>query len=253
MIATALKGLRAYFPLYEPAAANRLSLVGGYSLAPSAANPAQTSGPIQLGIAFVRASIHYLGPLNSADFRPGDTNWFMWLWGRLTSQPAAVGQFAGVDSNGAGTRGWKMAWENATSRIRFTIFKAADAAAGVDWSAAPANGVWYFLSGWHDADNDQVGIWVDGGPGVVAATGGAAQTSTGVLVIGSRDNVSGDDLDGDVAEFGFVRDRIPMAGELDWLWNKGKGRRFPFDQFDPRRRYWRGFRRATGHVVGAMV
>ena len=221
-------GLMDYWRLWE-ASGNSESTVGRNTLTD---NNTVTGNPgiVLNARQFTRASSERLSLASTADVQSGDIDFTVACWVYLDSTPAGIMYAMGKDGTGAGTREWRVMWNNADSLLTFSIFKAVDTAASVTAATlgAPATATWYFITAWHDAVGDTVNIEVNMGGADSAATGGAAQAaSTAEFAIGAR---SAGTLfwDGRICE-AAKWNRILSRPERWWLYNSGKGRSYPFD------------------------
>lgn len=97
-------------------------------------------------------------------------------------------------------------------------------------SAALSLSTWHHFHLFHDAENDLIGLVLDDGTPVTAATGGTAPTSrpSGSLFLGAlRSDVSTSMLDGKFDEF-MIHSKRLSSGEITASYNSGSGLAYPY-------------------------
>ena len=88
---------------------------------------------------------------------------------------------------------------------------------------APSTGTWYFVAGWHDATNNQIGISVNGTANTASYSGGV-QDTTQRLRLGGEASGSRD-FDGLIDEAAFWK-RVVGSTDLATIYNSGNGLAF---------------------------
>jgi hypothetical protein len=92
---------------------------------------------------------------------------------------------------------------------------------------AASTGTWYFVVGWHDSVNNQIGISInDGTPNTAAHSAGVADTATD-FYIGRTGDTTDSYMDGLIDEVGFWK-RVLTSTERTQLYNGGAGLTYPF-------------------------
>lgn len=95
----------------------------------------------------------------------------------------------------------------------------------VDWGSVLSVGVWYFIMGWHDSVNNQIGICVNNGTPVTASHTGGILDGASAFRFGSYDPIDIEKFDGLMDEV-FLYRKLLSADERSWLWNGGLGRTY---------------------------
>lgn len=93
------------------------------------------------------------------------------------------------------------------------------------WGSGLSTATWYFIEGYHDAANDLVGVCVNRGTDVTAATAGAVPDSTNTAALTFGKDSGGAYYDGRMGNVGFFK-RLPSTAERDAIYNSGAGRRY---------------------------
>ncbi|KKL24818.1 hypothetical protein LCGC14_2411530, partial [marine sediment metagenome] len=148
-----------------------------------------------------------------------------WLYlGNNSAQRVAISRWLA----GAGDRNWVLDYLNTSNRFRFIVYKPGNVAVTVvnDALGVPALNRWYFVSVYHDAVADEIGIRTNLGVYDTMATGGALQLATGAeLGIGTRDQGLLRWI-GRLSNIGIWTRRLEEI-EHAWLYNQGRGRNWP--------------------------
>lgn len=121
---------------------------------------------------------------------------------------------------------------SAANRLTWVVFNGAGTAITATTAVASiANNTWNFYAVYHDAAGDQIGISLNGGAYVTAATGGghAAGGTLANFCVGRRDFVGANDyVTGREDAGGFWSNyKLPIA-EAQELYNGGVGMEWPF-------------------------
>lgn len=189
----------------------------------------QAVGKVGNAALFTAANSEFLSHADVADLSTGDIDFSFvgWIYPtNLSGTHMAAAQLAG------GTVGWQL-FTNGTT-LQFDV---GDGGAGVIgsavWGSALSTNTWYFVVAWHDAAANQVGISVNNGTPVTAATTGAAGDSTAAFTLGER-AVVGSQLfwDGRLDEAGWWK-KVLSSTERGWLYNSGNGCTYPFTACEP--------------------
>ena len=133
------------------------------------------AGKNNLAASFVAANGESLSSTAGA-LALGDTNWTVAGW--------AYRDALGVDtvvSRGNATPQCILRGDGGTENLTLFTRGAADSVTKVGGFTAAA---FHFVVGWHDADNNLIGVSIDGGVAVTAATGGANTSTTDPLLLG---------------------------------------------------------------------
>lgn len=89
------------------------------------------------------------------------------------------------------------------------------------------SGEWYFVYAYHDVHEDEIGISVNNGPVNTLAYNGGVRNGTSYLRLGSIG--ASQYFDGELDEWA-IWDRTLTPQELEYLYNGGEGRAYPFGE-----------------------
>jgi len=98
----------------------------------------------------------------------------------------------------------------------------------VDWSGAISVGTWYFLAAYYSDDDDEIGISLNGGAFLTAATAGIINTGGNSFRFGraSWTDDWGGFYDGSLDEWGYWKDRLLTQADVGFLYNSDNGRAY---------------------------
>lgn len=234
MINSLKAGLVSYWPLHE-ASGTRYDLVGTANNLTDNNTVARVSGIQVYAGGFTRASSQRLEISSNANLQTGDIDFTFACWVNLTSKPAGSQTLVSKYNVSAGNAEFFLYWDNVADRFNMAVYTATDSSkiAVANTFGAPSTAVWYFVVGWHDADANTVNVAVNASASDATATTGALQAAgTAPFSIGGNLAAS-NYMDGQIAEVGFWK-RVLTTQERLWLYNKGRGRSYPFDgRFSP--------------------
>lgn len=172
---------------------------------------------------FELANAEYLSRADNADLSTGDIDFYFEAWIKVES----TGTNMAVLSKDAGgsTREYGMYLAGGTV-LRFYVFSAAGAFTEISASTfgSLSTGVWYFVEGWHDATNNQLGVAVNGTTNTSAYANGVKDASAS-FEIGRNSNTN--HFDGLIDGVGFWK-RVLTSDERTELYNSGNGRDYAY-------------------------
>lgn len=172
---------------------------------------------------FTAANSETLSRADEAALRCGDIDFYWAGWFLFTALPAS---YTPLPTKGATVNqlvNYAM-YQSADGKPRFTIGDGITNKTAA-WGSALSTATWYWVEGYHDSVNDVVGICVNRGTDVTAATAGVVPASgnTGALTYGK--DTGGAYFGGRAGSCVFFK-RIPTAAERNALYNSGNGLRY---------------------------
>lgn len=218
-------GLGAYWPLND---VYDLSGAGNTLSNPLSASFNSGGWPRGDGVTLVSASGQYLSVADNALLSTGNIDYTLCCWVNLTSKGSDRSIISKYGSSGQ--REYNLWFNNATDRFNFTVSGDGTATTVVADSSvgSPSTSTWYFIRAWHDATGDTINIQTNSLAPVSAAHSTGSFDSTSAMLIGAVvPSAPTNYLNGFVADVGFWK-RILSSSEHEWLYNNGRGRRFPW-------------------------
>ncbi len=222
--------LTAYWKLDE-ASGTRADSIGGNDLQDPGNNVTSWFGKIGNATNFTRANGAHLNITDNAALSTGDINFTISAWVYIEGKVTGTqNEYIVARDNQTGASEYILYFSGgATDRFRFAIYDGTrQNTTTANSLGSPAIDRWYFIVGWHDAANDQIGIQVDNGTADTVTTGFALVDNTSALTIGSDSNTPiGNIMNGSIDEVGFWK-RVLTQDERTYLYNKGRGVSLPF-------------------------
>ncbi len=206
----------------EEASGNRADSHGSNTLTD---NNTVTSNPGKVNTAaqFTAANTEYLSHTDNADLSVSDVDFCFSLWVYLDS--TGVARTILCKDGNTGNREHYLE-VRATNVVRFFAFNGGTGQIGVVSSVATLSAsTWYHLYVYHDSVNNKVGISIDNGAAVEAATTGAPGNGAAPFEIGDRSSGTAP-FNGRIDEVAFWKGRLLTAAERTWLYNSGSGRSY---------------------------
>jgi hypothetical protein len=153
-------------------------------------------------------------------------------WVYEDSQPAANHMGVVAKYTTSGNYEYAISWNYSTKKFLWSV-----SGDGTNVTSLVANGfgatstaTWYFIVAWHDADNNEIGIEVNGVHDTQSyATG--MYDGTGAFDIGRYAATTNNCWDGRIDSVGMWR-RVLTSSERTWLYNAGSGCEYPFTACD---------------------
>jgi hypothetical protein len=218
-------GLVDYWPGYE-ASGSLQSALGRNNLT-DVNTVTSAQGRVVAARQYVKANTEKHTLASNSDVQTGDIDFsfVQWLYLDSTTAVASVHKI-----NAAGTEyEYGLIYNPATGRFEWYISNT-----GTAWNTsvqassfgAPSTGTWYMLYVDHDSVNNLIGIMVNAGVKNTTAWSSGVRAGTGVFVIGGWDGP--DTWDGRICESGMWK-RCLTYREIQYLYNNGLGRTYPFD------------------------
>ncbi len=232
MINSLKAGLVSYWPLHE-ASGNRSDMTGAANTLTDTNTVTQNPGIQVQAAQFTAANSERLALASNALVQMGDIDFTFCFWAYMDSKPAAASwiiKFAATSGN----YDYQIYYLSATDRWQAAVCRATDSAQTVTantFGAAPLS-TWQMVTMWHDATGDTLNIAVNATAPDSVATGGSLQAA-GTADFNLGGYSGGNYINGRMAEVGLWK-RVLTTPERLWLYNKGRGRSFPFDgRFSP--------------------
>lgn len=175
---------------------------------------------------FVSATGNRLQRVNEDALQLGDTIYTIRLWVYLETK--AVNMYIHTKGVGATDEEFGFLYVTATDAFRFTVRNGGTELASVVTpnNSAPLQG-WAMLCGYHDSVNNEIGIALNDGDWITAATSGPASVNTRQVCVGAGGSSS--PQDGRADEIDWWKNEI-LSDELRaGLYNNGDGLAYPFD------------------------
>lgn len=222
-------GLVGYWDLHD-ASGSRLDLSGNGSTLTNVNTVTSVDGLVGAASNFVLASSQKLTAASSAVLQGGAKSYTWACWVQLATKPASQFTFISKLSAVSGQSEYWLRWSGSSADIfQFSVYTATDSGKNAQAIAfgAPSTATWYFLRGWYDHTAQTVNIQVNDSDPASTAMGAPAQAASAAgLSVGA--DYAGDYTNGKMCEMGKW-DRVLTTQEHLWLYNKGRGRTYPFD------------------------
>lgn len=227
-----LTDLSGYYKLDEASGNDRGdSSENGFTLLETGTVGA-ASAKIDNGVSHDGSAANYLEVGDASTFRFADTSFQIAFWVRfdsLASSECAFSKYNAQNNN----REYLVQYSSGADRIQWIVSgdgSSNSATASADTLGSPTTGVWYFISVYHDADADEIGISVNNGAFDTASLSGGVFSGSQKFRLLNFVGSGGTDanvLNGDLDEFGIWSRRL-TADELTALYNSGNARTHPF-------------------------
>lgn len=224
-----LNRIEAYYKFEQPSGSLVVDEVAGQNLTQHN-DPSGVVGVVGSGVTGDSARTAYLSHAANATFRPGDIDWTIAGWIKMTTKASAQFFWSQYEPDGD-ERAISLLYSVSADRISFRVY--GDGTAGsegrvdADSLGSPAVDTWYFVVCWHDAFNNEIYIQVNGGAVDKAEhTGGVFASSPQDFEVSARTENNGvSDVFND--ELG-VWHRLLSPVERSDLYNSGAGLTHPF-------------------------
>lgn len=179
----------------------------------------------------------YLECADNADLSVSDIDFTLACWVYFDSV-TGVRDIAGKWSSGGFGEYWIDL--NSSARLRWNVEEAGSGGTPVSATTfgAISTGTWYYVVGWHDATNNQIGISVNGTAADTASHSAGVTDSSRPFRVGGMHGTS-NYLNGRVDALGFWKRKLSES-EISQLYNSGSGLEYPFSGgvFDPATSYF---------------
>jgi len=226
-------GLVAYWRLEENGNSNRLDSIGANHLVANS-SMASVPGRVLGATNFTSSRNQVLNISDNTAVSTGDIDFQFSAWVNLDTIPASDVTYSIVSkfSDNTGRNEYNLHFLGANG-FRFLVYDGTVLRGNVLKSFSPTAGTWYFVTAYHDATNNQVGVSVDNSTYTTAATTGVAGDGTEEFWIGGSaiTNTNANSkhfFDGRIDEVGFWK-RLLTARDVSDLYNYGNGITFPFN------------------------
>lgn len=222
-----LTGLVEWWPLNEQSGQRR-GVHAGLDLTDNN-TVTGADGVGSLASQFTRANSEYLSRSSESAVQMGDIDCTFTAWVNLETTGSEGHAFISKDTTAAGGREFNLQLNLGSGLFRFVVSGDGSTAAVVDDSTtgAPSTGSWYFIIGYHDAGNNEIGISTNVGTAVTAShtTGivsGSTEFRLGRFAASGAANVNGR-----IQRVGMWK-RLLTSDEQTFLYNSGRGCDYPF-------------------------
>ncbi len=219
-----IDNLIAYYPLDEASGSGIDAHTGGLNLAEVSGSIGAASGLVSGARDFEAGDSEALQLDNAAFALTGDFTIAGWVNAESLSTNTVAARWLATGNQ----RCYSL--DYASSRFRFLVTTngasgTAAIATGNTFGAA-STGTWYFVAGWHDAVNDQLGVSVNAGtPDLVSHSAGVFNGTAPFNIGAVNSTAPSSGWDGLVDELG-VWGKVLTPTELTWLYNSGAGRSY---------------------------
>ena len=212
----------AYWNLDE-ANGNRDDSVGANSLTDNN-TVLSAPGKIKAAADFEKGSSEFLEIADNAELSTGDIDFTFAGWVMLESKTGSNMNIVSKHES-ATNREYRLFFQQSSNRFVFQVFDNAGTIIGsavANQLGSPALATWYFIAGWHDSVNNQVGIQINNGAADTAATSGVIADKSANFRMGAQNTSETSFWDGLIDEFGFWK-RVLTPQEISTLYNSGNG------------------------------
>ena len=194
-------------------------------------SPSGVTGKVGTAIQLVKASSQYLSHADSSQLSSGNSDFEITCWVKFNTLPSLDASPL-VAKWQSGSYEYLLYYDNADSRIKFAI--TADGSAGtfavvtLSSLGGPVTGVWYFLTAFHDASANLLGISFNANSPDTISWSTGIHDGTTEFRIGSSADASTQLLDGVIDEVALFR-RVLGSSDRSSFYNSGAGRAYPWD------------------------
>ncbi|KAA3644794.1 MAG: hypothetical protein DWQ07_15420 [Chloroflexi bacterium] len=167
---------------------------------------------------------------DNADLSTGDIDFSLGGWVYLDTK-SSWPQFITRDEGGSGREYW-LGYNSVADRFGFYIYNSNGTNVGyvaANTFGSPSVDQWYYVYAEHDAENNTVGISINGGTLDTSSTSGVPSDTSIATVLGGT---STGNLDGRLDDWGFWK-RLLTNQERTDLYNAGRGWEYPFEGTPP--------------------
>lgn len=215
--------LVAYWPLDEASGNAVDAHSGGYDLSSSLGDPGSAAGKVGNARDFERGTnLDEFSRASNAALQTGDIDFTVAFWFRKESDPGTM-TLATKGGDASSTHEWVALYSGGS-----VYFRVQNAAAVVNVGSSLADATWYFVVGWHDSVNNQIGVALDAGtPATASYSGGVTAASDPFRLATDSGAFGGRMFDGLLDEVGFWK-RVLSGAERTELYNSGSGRDYAY-------------------------
>jgi len=182
------------------------------------------TGKISNAGLFATANSEYASIASNASVQVSDIDFTVGCWVYMNTK-AAVQAFVAKFNTTGNQRQYLLNYTTATDRFRFSVSVTGSSTlvtVDADVLGSPSTGAWYFLLGWHDSVNNEIGIQVNNATAnTTSHSGGVFATGTSDFYIGGH-SASSAFADARIDEVFFSK-KIFTAGEKTEIYNSGNG------------------------------
>lgn len=224
---TILTNLVAYWKLDE-ASGSRADSQGTNTLTDNN-TVTSAAGIISNAAQFTSANSEYLDIADNAALSMGNFDFAMWAWAYLDTKVASRSVLAKISAvgNAAGYE-YDFLYSSGPDRFRFGVSDGTTITlVAADNLGSPSTATWYFISVYHDAAANTIGISVNNGATNTAAHTTGVQNLTNRFSLGRAGEFNGQYWNGRIDEVG-IRKQLLTAAEQTSLYNAGAGLSYPF-------------------------
>ncbi len=184
-----------------------------------------TTGIKSNAAQFVSANSEYLSRADNAALSTGDINFEFGAWVYLSTKTATQ-RFISKWVGSAASLEYLLVYDQPTDRFIFYVYSGSTAGtATASTFGSPSISTWYYISAYHDATNNYVGISVDDGTVNSSSYSLGVQDTGSAFILGALSDGSGGFVNGAIDEV-YMYKRVLTADERTWLYNSGAGRAY---------------------------
>ena len=169
---------------------------------------------------------------DASELQLGDNDWTIGVWVKLESLTDYYYLLSKYNIQ-ASEREYALFFDQSLNATRKFELLVSDNGIDREYVAyttvSPDTSTWYFVVGYHDSINNEIGISVNGNDFITKSYSDGVNTGPGNFMLGGLDNdVSGepDNPHDGFLDDAFVFNKILTHGEIFWLYNEGIGRSY---------------------------
>lgn len=216
-------GLIAGWKLDE-ANGNALDSVGANTLTPTASEPTSVAGKIGTARSFAVASSQYFTIADNAALSVGDISFTFDCWVKLTTGGTTRRFIAKGTGAALQTQYQYILQHNSSNALQWIV--SASSSQAVVTSAALSLDTWYYVTAWHDADLDIIGIALNNGTPVTTSWALGSYDGAGNFYLGAGPGATVP-IDGVLDDVFFWKKAL-TGSERAARYNGGAGNTHPF-------------------------
>lgn len=173
-----------------------------------------TTGLVNNAADFVSANSEYLTVNDTSDLSLGDNSYSVYMLGQIDNKTADHMMVTKWPDNYSPWQEYRLAYSQGSDRWYWHLGSGAVVFANNE--GAVSADTWYSLVSWFDADNNQIGISVDGGTADTASETATPYDGNESVRVGSA-YASSAYLDGAVDTLAIWKSRVLNSAERSWL------------------------------------
>ena len=216
-----LTDLISYWALDE-ASGNRVDSHGSATLTDNNTVTQSTGNVYTNAAQLTRANSETLSRADEAENSFGNESFSVGCWVYLDSLGAVLDPFVSKWNSTGSQRSWTLLYSKGENKFGWAVSSNGSTSTNV-YITAPSTATWYFLVGVHDADNDEIQLYIDASTPQTAAFSAGARDTTASLQMGTIIEGGGNYImDGRMGPV-FLYRKALTAAEITSLYNSGNG------------------------------